>query len=188
MRSAVVTRKNVLVTGRPGVGKTTLIQRVLEALTIDAGGFYTHEIRDGGRRVGFAITDLRGASGVLAHVDHRGGYRVGKYGVNREDLERIGVPAIREAIHGARLVVMDEIGRMELCSEAFRDAVTEALGSAVPVLGTIQDRRNAFLDAVRARADVEIVRVDESNRDRLADDLVERVRSLTDGDGAEGGA
>jgi nucleoside-triphosphatase len=171
-------RKNILVTGRPGVGKTTLIRRVLDALSIDAGGFYTHEIRERARRVGFAITDLTGASGILAHVDRDDGHRVGKYRVNREDLERIGVPAIRAAVEEARLVVMDEIGRMELCSEAFQDAVLTALGSPVPVLGTIQDRRNAFLDAVRAREDVEIVRVDESNRDRLAGDLVDRVRGL----------
>jgi nucleoside-triphosphatase len=178
----VTSRKNVLVTGRPGVGKTTLIRRVLDALSVEAGGFYTHEIRDGGRRVGFAITDLSGASGILAHVDHPGGYRVGKYGVNRDDLERIGVPAIRDAVAGARLVVMDEVGRMELCSESFQDAVLAALGSPVPVLGTIQDRTNAFLDAVRARDDVEIVRVDESNRDRLVEHVVERVRALTGAD------
>lgn len=178
-------KKNVLITGRPGVGKTTLIRRVLGALAVDAGGFYTHEIRERGARVGFAITDLRGASGILAHVDRRGGYRVGKYGVNSEDLERIGIPAVREAVLRSRLVVMDEIGRMELCSRAFQDAVLEALGSPVPVLGTIQDRKNSFLDAVRARDDVEIVRVDEANRDRLVEDLVERVRALTgvDADG-----
>jgi nucleoside-triphosphatase len=173
--------RNILITGRPGVGKTTLIKRVLDALAIDAGGFYTHEIRDRGSRVGFAITDLRGESGILAHVDHPSRHRVGRYGVNREDLERIGVPAIREAIRRAPLVVMDEIGRMELCSPDFRRAVEEALDSPVPVLGTIQDRRNAFLDAVRARGDVEIVRVDEANRDRLASELVDRVRALTGG-------
>lgn len=172
-------RKNIFVTGRPGVGKTTLIRRVLDGLSVDAGGFITHEIRERGARVGFAIADLRGERGILAHVDRRGGYRVGRYGVNREDLERIGVPAIREAVLHARLVVMDEIGRMELCSEAFQEAVREALGSPVPILGTIQDRRNAFLDAVRARADVEVVRVDEGNRDRLVRELRERVRALT---------
>jgi nucleoside-triphosphatase len=176
----VKTRKNILVTGRPRVGKTTLIRRVLDGLSVEAGGFVTHEIRERGTRVGFAITDLCGESGILANVDRPGGYRVGRYGVNREDLERIGVPAIREAVLHARLVVMDEIGRMELCSQAFQEAVREALGSPVPILGTIQDRRNAFLDAVRAREDVEVVRVDETNRDRLVGELRERVRALTD--------
>jgi nucleoside-triphosphatase len=174
---------NTLVTGRPGVGKTTLINRVLEEVDVDAGGFTTHEIRERGSRVGFAITDLRGGSGVLAHVDCRSDYRVGRYGVNREDLERIGVPAIREAVRRSRLVVMDEIGRMELCSPEFRAAVQEALASPVPVLGTIQDRAGPFLDAVRARDDVEIVRVDERNRDRLAGELASRVRALVEARG-----
>jgi nucleoside-triphosphatase len=174
----MATGKNVFVTGRPGVGKTTLIRKVLDAIPVDAGGFYTHEIREGGRRVGFAITDLEGGSGVLARVGLKSAYRVGRYGVNRDDLERIGVAALRRAAERSALVVMDEIGRMELCSDAFMEAVVRALDSGRPVLGTIQDRRNPFLDSVRARPDTEVVRLTESNRDAVADEVLARIRAL----------
>ena len=159
--------KNLFVTGRPGIGKTTLIERVLGVLDVDAGGFYTRELLEDGRRVGFSIVGLHGERGVLAHVDHEGSFRVGKYGVNCEDLERVGVRAIDEAVKRSRLIVMDEIGRMELCSQAFQEAVGRALGSPTPVLGTIQDRSNAFLDSVRARPDVKILRVSTGNRECL---------------------
>ena len=173
-----VLRKNVFVTGRPGIGKTTLIERVLDALDIDAGGFYTRELLESGSRVGFSIIGLHGDSGVLAHVDHESPFRVGKYGVNCEDLERVGVRAIDEALKRSRLIVMDEIGRMELCSPAFQEAVGRALDSPTPVLGTVQDRANAFLDSVRARSDVEVMRVNNGNRECLVPVLRDRMLEL----------
>jgi nucleoside-triphosphatase len=176
----MASRKNVFVTGRPGIGKTTLIRRVLDDLGVDAGGFYTHEIREGGRRVGFAITDLDGASGILARVGLASPFRVGRYGVNRDDLERIGVSALERAIDVSTLIVMDEIGRMELCSDAFMDAVVRALDSPRPVLGTIQDRRNPFLDSVRARGDVEVLRLTDRSRETMVGRVVERLTSLID--------
>jgi nucleoside-triphosphatase len=170
--------RNILVTGRPGIGKTTLIQSVLRALDVDAGGFYTKEIREGDTRVGFSIVGLHGDSGVLAHVDQDSPFRVGKYGVNREDLERVGVAAIDDAVERAQLIVMDEIGRMELCSPLFQSAVGRALNSQKPVLGTIQDRRNEFLDSARARADVEVIRVTTANRACLVPVLRDRILEL----------
>jgi len=175
------TKKNVLLTGRPGVGKTTIVQGVLDELDVDAGGFYTREIREHGQRVGFAIRDLRGREGVLAHVELESPYRVGKYGVNRSDLEEIGVRALNDAIAASRLVVMDEIGRMELCSEAFQSAVMRALDAPVPVFGTIQGRPNPFLDAVRAREDLELFRVTEKNRNRVRDEVMSRLVALLAG-------
>jgi nucleoside-triphosphatase len=90
----------------------------------------------------------------------------------------VGVAAIEVAIEGSALIVMDEIGRMELCSELFQQAVMRALDSGTPVFGTVQDRRNAFLDAVRDRRDVEVVRVDERNRDGLVEELTARVAAM----------
>jgi nucleoside-triphosphatase len=169
---------NLFVTGQPGVGKTTLIERVLGALDVRAGGFYTREIRRCGSRVGFAIVGLDGTEGVLAQVGLESPFRVGRYGVNRRDLERVGVPAIERAIRDAELVVMDEIGRMELCSEAFQSAVIRALDSPAPVLGTLQARSNEFLDAVRAREDVAVINVTTANRECLVPVLRDRVLEI----------
>ena len=170
--------KNVFLTGAPGIGKTTIIRSVLDTLDVEAGGFYTSEMREDGSRVGFAIVGLNGERGVLAHIDLDSPYRVNRYGVNRDDLERVGIGALEEATGRAQLIVMDEIGRMELCSEAFRIAVLRALDSPTPVLGTIQDRSNEFLDSVRARDDVEIHRVNSGNRDCLVPFLKDRLEEL----------
>src|SRR5262245_15817345 len=126
-----------LLTGRPGVGKTTCLRHALDLVGRPAGGFLTEAVREGGTRVGFALVELAGEGGMLADARGRGGPRVGKYGVDLETLERIGVPAIRDAVQARRLVVIDEIGKMEMASAAFREAVEEALASPAPVLGTI---------------------------------------------------
>jgi len=172
---------NLFVTGRPGVGKTTLLAAVLDRLSVEAGGFFTREIRGERGRLGFSIEDLAGETGVLAHVDLASEYRVGRYGVNRSDLERVGVAALESAIERSELIVMDEIGRMELCSRPFRDAVIRALDSAKPVLGTIQDRQNEFLNAVRARADVVVLRVTQENRDAMVGELLRRLDDVLGG-------
>ncbi len=168
-------------TGCPGVGKTTLIRSVLAELDVNAGGFCTVEVRDGGQRIGFDIVALDGERGVLARQDLVSSHRVSRYGVNRDDLERIGVPAIERAIASNELVVMDEIGRMELCSDAFMRAVRAALDSPVPVIGTIQDHRNTFLDGVRDRADIRVITVTAFNRDDLTETIAEAARALIDG-------
>ncbi len=164
--------ENVLLTGAPGVGKTTLIRRVVERLDRPAGGFYTQEVREKGRRVGFLLVTLEGQQAILAHVTIASRQRVGLYGVDVAALDRIGVPAIRQAIQAEAVVVIDEIGKMELFSEAFREAVLEALDSPNPVLGTIMQRQHPWADAIKARTDVQVIQVTRQNRDRLVDRLV----------------
>jgi nucleoside-triphosphatase len=170
--------KNVFVTGKPGVGKTTIIERVLQALDVDAGGFCTREIREAGERVGFSIDGLNGDSGILARVGFESPFRVGRYGVNRDDLERVGVAALNDAVANASLIVMDEVGRMELCSETFRAAVARALDSEKPLLGTLQARSNDFLDSIRAREDVELFTVTTANRECLVPFIRDRMKEL----------
>ena len=170
--------KNILLTGRPGVGKTTIIKKVVDSLGAVVGGFYTEEIREGGRRVGFRIRSTQGDEGILAHVNCRSPYRVSKYGVNIDDLERIGCRALEKAVETADLIVMDEIGRMELYSVLFRGVVLKALSSAVPVLGTLQARRNDFLDGIRERDDVEIISITEGNRNEQPRLVIGKIRLL----------
>jgi nucleoside-triphosphatase len=129
-----VTEK-VLLTGRPGCGKTTLSKRVVNNLPRPAGGFYTQEIRDGGTRAGFKIVTLDGEEVVFAHVDLKTPDRVGKYGLDLSALERIGVGAVRQAIRARRLVVIDEIGPM----------------SEVPLFAAIFARSLTYTDAIKTR-------------------------------------
>ena len=176
----VVTEK-VLLTGRPGCGKTTLIKRVVNNLPQRAGGFYTEEIRDRGTRVGFKIVTLDGDEVVFAHVALKTSERVGKYRLDRSALEAVGVKAIREAVQAQRLVVIDEIGPMEIRSAIFRDAVNKALDSEVPVLATIFGRSLPFTDAIKSRPDVTLIEVRPDNRERLVSKLSGRIQALNPG-------
>ena len=164
----------ILITGKPGVGKTTVIQKVLQELPVSTGGFYTEEIREKGTRVGFRLKTLDGREGILAHVDSDSPYRVSKYGVEVKTFEDIAVPALEEALKRDQLLVLDELGRMELFSKLFQQTVHRILEHPVPVLAVIQDRRNPFLDAIRLRSDVTLIRITEKNRNQVVAEIVNK--------------
>jgi nucleoside-triphosphatase len=176
MLARAVTKK-ILLTGRPGCGKTTLIKQVVNKLPRGAGGFYTEEIRDGGSRTGFKIVTLDGDEVVFAHVDFKTSEHLGKYGLDLSALETIGVGAVRQATRAQRLVVIDEIGPMEIRSPVFRDAVNEALDSEVALLATIFARPLPFTEAIKSRPDVTLIEVRPDNRERLVSELSDRIRS-----------
>lgn len=157
-------KRAYLLTGRPGSGKTTLIKEALRKSKIAAGGFYTEEIRVDGVRQGFRIVTLDGRIATLAHANLRGPRRVSRYGVDTSSLDRVGVTAIREAVAGKKLVVIDEIGKMELFSEAFRDAASEALDSGRPVLGTIMLAPHPWADEIKRDPNVGIAVVTKETR------------------------
>jgi nucleoside-triphosphatase len=169
--------QRVLLTGRPGCGKTTLIKRVLNELPQRFGGFYTEEIRDHGTRVGFKVVALEGGNAVFAHVDFTTPERVGKYGLDLSALEAVGVNAIREAVQARRPIVIDEIGPMEIRSVGFREAVNNALDSELTVLATIFSRSLPFTDGIKSRPDVVLIEVSPNNRDRLISQLSEKFRT-----------
>ncbi|MBA7695451.1 Nucleoside-triphosphatase THEP1 [subsurface metagenome] len=168
--------KNILLTGRPGIGKTSIIKEVIDILKINAGGFYTREIREEEIRKGFEIITLNGKRGILAHVDCRSPYRVSKYGVNIKDLEEVAAPAIEEALRNKECIIIDEIGRMELHSPKFCSLVKKALDSEKRVLGTIQARHNEFLDSIRKREDTKIIEVTFENRRKIVNEIKEILR------------
>ncbi len=168
----------ILVTGRPGSGKTTLVRGVLQALQVPAGGFYTRETRGpDGRRTGFELVTLEEQVATLAHVRTRGPHRVGRYGVDVEALERVGVPAIESAVASGRLVVIDEIGKMELLSAAFQRAIIELMRRHRPLFGTIMQAPHPFADELKAQPDVLLFELTEANRDEVRALVEAQVRA-----------
>ena len=121
-----------------------------------AGGFYTEEIRAGGVRQGFRLATLEGETAVMAHVGFPGPFRVGKYGVDVAALDKVGVKALRKALEERRLVVVDEIGKMELFSTAFREAVDQAVERG-RVLGTIMLAPHPVADRIKALPQVRVL-------------------------------
>jgi nucleoside-triphosphatase len=166
----------LLIEARPGAGKTTALGRVAERLSDDGvalSGFLTREMRDGGRRVGFEIETFAGERGLLAHVDIEGPPRVSRYGVDLEEFERLALPALEAPRDG--VVLIDELGKMELASERFREAVHALFESPVPIAATVHTARNPFTDALKRRPDVSTVRLSAANRDRLPSEVAERL-------------
>lgn len=172
--------KNVLVTGRPGVGKTTAVIRAVEELKkagLRIGGFVSREERKEGVRTGFVIIDLETSEeAYLARVGD-GAPRIGKYVVLVDELERVGVRAVKRALQSAQVVVVDEIGPMELLSKKFKEVVAEALDSSKPVIATIhvKERENPFGRSILARRDVAILEVNPSNRALIPREIVRLV-------------
>lgn len=157
----------IVLVGPPRIGKTTITKAVVAKLSGKCAGFYTEEIREDGERVGFQLVTVDNASCKLAHRDIVGHIHVGKYGIDLACLESAGVGAIRKGLKTRQPIVIDEIGKMEILSRSFRFAVLDALDSKSPVVATMLVKRNPFCDKIRTRRDVEVLEVNELNRDEL---------------------
>jgi nucleoside-triphosphatase len=157
-------KRALLLTGQPGTGKTALIKEALARTKVKGGGFYTEELRTGGIRQGFRIVTLDGREAILAHVDISSPYQISKYRVDIDSLNRVGVSALRQALKESDLVVIDEIGKMELLSPQFKEAVTQAINSGKKLLGTIMLNPHPFADEIKRHPEVEVLSVTRDNR------------------------
>ena len=167
-----------LLTGRPGTGKTSLIKQAVSEFKGKAGGFYTEEIRSQGTRLGFKLVTLDGQEAILAHVDIHSRYRVSKYGVDIDSLDRVGVSALQQAAERCDLVVIDEIGKMELFSANFGEAVFQIISGGKRVLGTIMLNPNPRADTIKRQPQVNLVEVTRVNYHQVLDDLRHWLRAI----------
>ncbi len=166
----------LLLTGAPGVGKTTTIQKLARAYSDKTlRGFVTQEMRRAGRRVGFEIRTFGGRKQVLAHVDLDSSHRVGRYGVDVAALDDITEDALTTD-DAADLYLVDEIGKMECFSKSFRSALRALFASGRPLVATVALRGGGFIQEVKDRADVESWEATKQNRNELPDLVVDRLR------------
>jgi nucleoside-triphosphatase len=135
-------------------------------------GFTTEELREDRTRVGFAVEAIGGERAVLAHVDLPGPPRVGRYGVDLEAFERVALPAVAA---DAEVAVIDELGKMELASAPFRQAVTELFERDLDIAATVHVFRNPVTETLKRRDDVEVIRVARANRDQLPEQIAGRL-------------
>lgn len=154
-----------LITGRPGVGKTTLIRRVVEGLNRPLRGFFTQEVREQGHRVGFRVRTFSGQEAWLAHTRWRHGPRIGRYRVDVAGFEALVLPELDTTVPAETLFVLDEIGPMELLSQAFQERVLNLFAGPWDILATVVLRPHPFVDALKTRPDVHLIQLTEENRD-----------------------
>ncbi|XP_045927189.1 cancer-related nucleoside-triphosphatase [Micropterus dolomieu] len=187
--------KHVFLTGPPGVGKTTLVQKACETLVssgVGVEGFYTEEVREGGRRVGFDVVTVTGERGHLSRIRDVPGsshgrreYTVGQYVVDLPSFENLALPLFRNvgaADGGSKKVfVIDEIGKMELFSQSFIRSVRQTLdSSSCAVLGTIpipKGKPLGLVEEVRSRRDVKVFTVSKENRSAILQDILAELQN-----------
>ncbi len=165
-------KRVLLLTGKPGTGKTALIKEAIAKTKIRAGGFYTEEIRSGGVRQGFRIITLDGQDGILAHINIPSPYQVSKYKVDINSLNEVGVSAIHQSLKECDLVVIDEIGKMELLSPQFKEAIWQVIDSGKKVLGTIMLSPNPFADKIKHHPEVKLLVVTRSNHNQALREIL----------------
>lgn len=158
----------ILLTGIPGIGKTTVIRSTVRQLeAIRCAGFYTEEKRHQGQRIGFKIVTLDGSEGTLASIDRGRAPTVGRYTVHVQEFESLALPQLDPQATPADLYVIDEVGRMELLSPRFRVRLVDLLAQPSNLLATVAKKGKGFIEQIKARNDIQLLEVTREIRDDL---------------------
>jgi nucleoside-triphosphatase len=156
----------LLITGVPGIGKTTVIRRVAEALAdSEVRGFFTAEIRKEGERRGFRLVDFSGRESIIAHVEFSKMHRVGKYGVDVAAIDEAACSLAPDP--SAQIYLVDEIGKMECLSDRFVDYMRALLNGPKPVVATVGQRGGGLIAEVKDMRHCLLWEVTRDNRDKF---------------------
>lgn len=165
--------KKILLTGLPGVGKTTIIRKVINNIFLNSGmigGFFTKEIRENNRRVGFQVkTILSCEIDIIAHEQHKSSYKMHNFGINLNAFEKTLLMELKNCVkRNVSLIVIDEIGIMETKSFKYCQKLLEILNGHKPILGVLKKKENPFLNKIRQVSDLNIIEVNRANRNDVS--------------------
>ncbi len=169
----------ILLTGVPSCGKTTAVMKIIANLDPKKiSGFYTHEIRENNTRKGFSWTRLDGATGILAHVNTKSSYKVGKYGVDVSGFEKSVVPILDVNHSDAELFIIDEIGKMECFSKKFVTAVRRLFASDKFVLATVAQKGTGLISEVKNYPSTKLFNLTTQSRDKTIAEISQNLSFL----------
>ena len=169
--------KNYLITGYPGIGKTTMIEKISRSFMQHSPvGFFTREIRQGDIRTGFELISLDGKKMLLSHVNIDSPHKVGKYKVDVMAFEKY-LESIRFTENQENLVIIDEIGKMECMSEQFMILINTLLESDdIVLIATVALRGGDLISQIKKRDDVKIYEITLKNRVELLPKIVQDIK------------
>ena len=166
----------VLLTGLPGCGKTTAIIQIANNLAHrKVAGFYTQEIRQADVRKGFRWRRFDGTEGILAHIDVKSPFRVGKYRVDVAVFEKLVVPVLDIDKTDAELFIIDEIGKMECLSEKFTAVVRRLFASDRSVLATVAQKGTGLISEVKNYPDIKLFNLTRQNYDKTITEILQTL-------------
>ena len=169
----------ILLTAPPATGKTTAIQRIIDSLgAMNCDGFYTQEVINiEGQRTGFVCNTLSGMHSKLADISFESEVRVGQYGVDITGFEGVAINTLEESLRTKKILIVDELGPMQLVSEKFRKALSIVMDSEKTVVGTIFYSQHPAVDEIKKRKNVELIELTVENRDYIANEIVVKVKA-----------
>jgi nucleoside-triphosphatase len=168
--------KNIFVTGSIHIGKTTILNKVLDKLpNLKISGFRTLPIYENKKKQGFIFESLEGSRKLFAHIDLNTENQFDVYKFDRRVFEEIGISTLKEALSKSDVILMDEIGMMEKQAKNFRQMIIKCLNSPHLVLGAFQDRATWFSKILKERVDTKIFVIREFNRDLIPDQIIELI-------------
>lgn len=170
----------ILITGKPRSGKTTLIKNILVSIPkLSHGGFFTEEIKENNLRVGFKIKTTFGEEAIMSSQDFKSKFRIAKYGVNVAAIDTVGISSLQRAAKENDIIVIDEIGKMEMCSKRFVGAVRELFSktdktiiATIPISSSIP-----LINELKTQKDVKIFDTRVDSIDNIKKACLELLKS-----------